>query len=171
MSSYPYLRYSNLPPLAGKDLFKLPPPFHMTLQPLIFFLLSGNDRMFKLILWIFCPKPEICQFSRKTWFLLVGNSILIPQRGIRDTIITVYPLFQGLSCKQSYKTRVTHMQVKINHEFIFILLIKSRITGILLNLLYLYVYVSFLHIKNFNSWKHWEWEKQNITQVLICFIL
>lgn len=93
--------------------------------------------MFKLILWIFCPKPEFCQFSRKTWFLLVGNSILTPQSGIRDTIITVYPLFQGLSSKQSYKTRVTHMQVKINHEFIFILLIKSRITVILLNLLYL----------------------------------
>lgn len=108
----------------------------MILQPLIFFFLVMT-RYSKLILCVFCPKPEICLFPKKPWFLLVGNSILIPQPGIRHIIITVQPLFQGLLSKQSYKTRVTYMQVKINHEFIFILLIKSRITEILFNPLYL----------------------------------
>lgn len=94
-------------------------------------------RRSKFMLCIFCPKPEIRQFSKKPWFLLVGNSILIPQPGIRDIIMTVQPLFQGLFSKQSCKTKVTYMQVKINHELIFILLIKSRIAEISLNPLYL----------------------------------
>lgn len=84
----------------GRLLKFLFSPFDLTVKSSIPFLVM--TRFVKFILHIFCPKPEISQFTKNPWFLIVRNSILITNWVLRMLIINSY-FFLDLFSKQIYR--------------------------------------------------------------------